>query len=243
LGRELGLQTRIRKAAISSCYPGYQRDKFLPKDEMVKLLSKEAVEKALTKCHKYEKYPDIKRLRDSRPNLKFEVQSICSLPIERKDEHTNAKTYRKIFIVLVLIKKASVITSFINGEICDDDLPFRLEYGTGVSEWKCLRSSGRGFPSLGFQHLREGFFINFTERQWIVLAPYFDPSCLAKDDPQVLMKEQIPPFTSWKPIPDGDQGGCGEVFKVHIHPSQHRFTHVSVGFHYPLMPVYFRLTI
>ncbi|KIL84083.1 hypothetical protein FAVG1_12659 [Fusarium avenaceum] len=135
--------------------------------------------------------------------------------------------YRKIFTILVLLRNASLITSFIVEEICDDDLPFRLEPGTESSEWRCLRSSGQEFPSPGFRHLKESFYTQFTERQWIVLAPYFDPSCLAKDDPQVLMDEQIPPFTSWKPIPDGNQGGCGEVFKVHIHPGQHRFEHLS----------------
>ncbi|KAM0351674.1 hypothetical protein ACHAPU_002684 [Fusarium lateritium] len=213
LGRELGLQTLIRKAAVSSHYPGCERDKFLPRDELHRLLSPEAVTKALTKCDKYRKYPEIRGLRDARPGIKLEVQSICGLPIGEDGEHLAVKSYRKIFVILVLLKKASVITSFINAKVSDEDLPLRREYETDSSKWKVVRENGDDFLLSGFRDLKKGFYVKFIETQWLVLTPFFDPVSEARD-PQILKDGQIPPFTSWKRIPDELQGGYGEVCKT-----------------------------
>ncbi|KAF4987273.1 hypothetical protein FGRMN_10459 [Fusarium graminum] len=228
LGKELSLQARIRNAAVHSHYPGFRSAKFLPSDELVKLLSPDTVSKALKRCDKYRKYPEIRSSRDSRPSVEFEVQNICDEQIGEGGEQSAVKTYRKIFVILLKLKKASVITAFIDQGICDDDLPLRWANGSGPSELKAVRENGEDFSLPGFQNLKHGFYVKFIETQWLVLAPYFDPVSEAKE-PQILCNGQIPPFTSWNRIPYEQQGGYGEVIRACIHPSQHGFNRTSVA--------------
>ncbi|CEF74399.1 unnamed protein product [Fusarium graminearum] len=210
LGIGVNLRTRIRRATVRSCYPRYGIDKFLPKDELSKLLTRQSVEKALTKCQKYRKYPSTTRLR----NLELEIETICKSPTGSEGEHSNTKSYRKIFVILVLLNKASFVSCFIDGGICDDDLPFCFDCVSDTSKWKCLRRDGHELPTQGFQDLSKNFFKKFMGKQWIVLVPYFGPYDETKDKPQTLMKEQIPPFTFWKGLPEERQGASGEISKT-----------------------------
>ncbi|KAF5676582.1 kinase [Fusarium heterosporum] len=226
LDKEPGLQIRIRNAAVYSCYPGYEREKFLPNDKLKQLLLPDAVRKVLIKCDKYRKYPGIRSLRESGPGVESDVKSICSPLIGGGNEQPAVKSYRKIFVILLLIKKASIITAFIHNGICDDDLPLRRAFEPGSSKWKAVRENGEDFLFPGFQDLKKGFYVKFIETQWLVLAPYFDPVSEAKE-PQILKDAQIPPFTSWYRIPDEQQGGYGEIIKACIHSSHHGFNRTS----------------
>ncbi|RFN49034.1 protein kinase [Fusarium flagelliforme] len=221
LGRDIGLPTRIRKASVSSSHPDYQKDKFLPTNAIDELLSPETVRKAIAKCAKYQKYSEVRRFRDSTSDIQGDVASICSPQTTDQGQPLKGKSFRKIFIILALLKKASVVTWFIDEGICDDDLPLRRQPETGI-KWQPVRSSGVPLPK---KVLRKSFFEKFIEKQWLVLAPCFRPSSDdAKDNPQRLTEKHIPPFISWSLI---GEGGFGTVYEIGIHPGQHKFSHVS----------------
>ncbi|RBR27001.1 uncharacterized protein FIESC28_00269 [Fusarium coffeatum] len=213
-GKDVGLQTRIHiyNASYWSRYPGYQGARFLPRDNVVQIVSEGTVRKVLTKCDKYKKYPQMRPLRDSTADIERDVTSICDAP--------DGKSYRKLFIILVLLKKASVVAWFIHRGICDDNLPLLHDPETDTLKWTGMRSSDHQFPTGG---LKPSFFVKFMEQQWLVLVPCF--SSEKENDPQRLMDEQVPPFTSWKLI---RRGGQGEVFEVRIHPNQHGFKGTKV---------------
>ena len=226
MGRETSLSTCIRKASVSTSHPEYRKAKFLPESDIDEILSVERVRKTIAKCRKHENYSQVRRFRNSTANIEGDVETICNPQNINQDEHSMVKSYRKIFIILFLVQKASFITWFIDKGICDDDLPLRLKSETGM-KWPPVRRGGEPLP---MEALSEGFFEKFIEKQWFVLAPCFRPSDEgAKDEPQELSEEHIPPFTSWRPI---GKGGFGEVVEVRIHAGQHRFNDISVcSFH------------
>jgi hypothetical protein len=207
--KDVALQTRIhiRNASYWSRYPGYKGAKFLPRDDVVQIICEETVRKILTKCDKYNKYDQIRPLRDSRADIERDVTSICDAP--------DGKSYRKLFIILVMLKKASVVAWFIHRGICDDNLPLLQDPETNTLKWTGMQSSEHQFPTGG---LKPTFFVKFMEQQWLVLVPYFAP--LIENAPSELMDQQILPYTYWNFIRGG---GYGEVYEVHIHPSQHGF--------------------
>ena len=207
--KDVGIETRnhIRKASYVSRCPGYERANFLPRDGIVEVLSRETVRRLLAKCDGYKNYDGIKPLRHSTADVERQVAHICDAP--------NGKSYRKMFIILVLLKKPSVIAWFIHQGIYDDNLPLLEDAESKALKWTGMQNSDQQFPTGG---LKPGFFTKFMEEQWLVLVPYFAP--LIEKAPLQLRDKQIPPYTYWNLIRGG---GYGEVFEVHIHPSQHGF--------------------
>ncbi|KAF5970684.1 kinase-like protein [Fusarium bulbicola] len=121
LRKEPTLGDRIIKATVQSAHPDYRSKKFLPRNEISRLLTTEAVEKELTQCNRWRRYPVIGLLRPRKPNFQEEAQIICG----ELGANPVCKTYQKIFAILVLLKRASLIVSF-RDKVCDDDLPLKL---------------------------------------------------------------------------------------------------------------------
>ncbi|RKK64697.1 hypothetical protein BFJ69_g16608 [Fusarium oxysporum] len=221
LGRDTSLKGLVFKATVSSHHPDFHGEKFLPRSEIPKLLTEEAVGKELAQCNKWRSSAIIGLLRPRKSDFRKEAKMICGTPTTQGEENSGRKTYQKIFTILALLKKSSLIFPFLAQEVCDDDLPLQLGDVKDTAVLNILTRTGREVSLHGFRR-KKSFYDKFIEKQWVVLSPYFQPCSKRDDTSQTLNKQEIPPFTSWTLV--SDTGGFGEVFRVEIHPSHHGFT-------------------
>jgi hypothetical protein len=215
------LKGLVFKATVSSHHPDFHGEKFLPRSEIPKLLTEEAVGKELAQCNKWKSSAIIGLLRPRRSDFRKEAKMICGTPTTQGEENSGRKTYQKIFTILALLKKSSLIFPFLAQEVCDDDLPLQLGDVKDTAVLNILTRTGREVSLHGFRR-KKSFYDKFIEKQWVALSPYFQPCSKRDDASQTLNKQEIPPFTSWTLV--SDTGGFGEVFRVEIHPSHHGFT-------------------
>ncbi|KAF5243593.1 hypothetical protein FANTH_8172 [Fusarium anthophilum] len=215
LRKEPTLGDRIIKATVQSAHPDYRSKKFLPRNEISRLLTTEAVEKELTQCNRWRRYPVIGLLRPRKPNFQEEAQIICG----ELGANSVCKTYQKIFAILVLLKRASLIVSF-RDKVCDDDLPLKLGDKVNTNVLTVITKNGQKVSLHGFRK-KQSFYDKFIEKQWMVLSPYFQSCSPTNDTTQELSEYHIPPFTSWSLA--SDEGGFSWVFKVGIHAGHHDF--------------------
>ncbi|KAF5966593.1 kinase [Fusarium coicis] len=218
LRREPALGDRIIKATVRSAHPDYRSKKFLPRNEIQRLLTTDAVEKELTQCNRWRRYPIIKLLRPRKPNFQEEAQIICGKSDRELGANPVCKTYQKIFVILVLLKRASLIVSFLH-KVCDDDLPLRLDDKVKAKVLTVITKNGERVSLYGFKQ-KQSFYDKFIEKQWLVLSPYFRSCSRTKDTTQELSEYHIPPFTS---LSLAAEGGFSWVFKVGIHGDHHDF--------------------
>lgn len=143
-----------------------------------------------------------------------------------------ARSFKKIFVLLVLVDKLPLIPDFIAEDVADDDLPLgRVSQQTSKSfrlgRGERPREALHCFDSWNFASIR-----NFAKSQWLTLAPTFEKA-EHKTVKHVVLSHQHPlPFIK-DGRPDSDvkirQGGHSDVFIVDIHPDHHNFHGVRVG--------------
>ncbi|KAF4336072.1 kinase [Fusarium beomiforme] len=219
-GRDQSLRVRVFRATVPSVHPDCRGKRFLPRDEIQKVLTEEAVEKELAQCDKWQKSLILRLLRPHRSDFKKEARMICGTATTQDEQKYDRKTYRKIFAILVLLKRPSLIFPFLEQRVCDDDLPLKLGDVVNTAVITIRTRNGKEVTLRGFRR-KKSFYDKFIEKQWVVLSTFFEPLSERNDNSQTLEREEIPPFTSWTLV--SDRGGFGEVFKVEIHASHHSF--------------------
>ncbi|KAL9562653.1 hypothetical protein ACKAV7_013217 [Fusarium commune] len=164
---EPNLRVRIMSATVQSAHPEYRSKRFLPRNEIPKLLTREAVEKELAQCDRWLRYPIIRLLRPRMPNFQEEAQIICGIADRDLGANTVCKTYQKIFTILVLLKRSSLIISFLEKNVCDDDLPLKLGDKTNTDVFTVITDNGKKVTLHGFRQ-KKSFYDKFIEKQWIL---------------------------------------------------------------------------
>jgi serine/threonine protein kinase len=127
-----------------------------------------------------------------------------------------ARTSRGMFAILAYLGKGSLITAFLDENINDSDLPFKMPLAQEGQE-----NQGRLPKTFANRSWRE---INDICRvQWYFLAPIFDTlhEHYELDDSAVL------PFIKNEES-SAQQGGYSEVWKVQIHPAHQQLRHSFV---------------
>jgi hypothetical protein len=132
--------------------------------------------------------------------------------------------YRKLFAILIYIRKGPLIFDFIRDQLSDADLPFKIP-DMNFGQWKRGMVSG-AFENWSFQEMHD-----FSRVQWYFFAPSFGSATAIRhyvfDDNTVL------PFIQ-NTEKSAEVGGFSSVYKIMIHPAHHRFceslvSHPSVG--------------
>jgi hypothetical protein len=208
----------IRSALRTSSWEKEGR-KFLPIDELERIINMEAIQREL--------------LRNGKD------ASLAQKVWGTKGSKSEMTTRRKIFAILVMVDNVPAITNFIDGGIFDSHLPFLFRDGTGeragtLDVYRKLKGR-EGVPDREieiefFQEWEDVKLITFENSQWQVLAPYF---CLVSKDNKVvhynLDDRSVLPFIEDQKVdePLAQHGGSADVRRVKIHYSHQNIRIVS----------------
>lgn len=128
-----------------------------------------------------------------------------------------ARNCRKLFAILTYVKKAKLITVFLDEQMTDSDLPLKVPLAV-------LRQENQGGLPKVFENWTWRDIHDFCHAQWAFLAPVFDKV----HDHYELDNNVIFPF-----IEDGEsslrQGGYSEVWRVRIHQAHQRLRNTSAA--------------
>jgi hypothetical protein len=189
--------------------------RFLPLNKLCEIVSNDVIRRLLRNV-----CPDI-----DGEELEERIQQVCG-------RGGTFATRRKIFSILILIGKVESILGFINAEICDADLPLKLEWKDRRYSIKKRGDVPLASTSTYFRNWLRRDFEAFEDKQSWMLAPYFelgdDKLCFYKLDHNHI----VLPFTEYEPK---SQGGQARVFKVKIHKAHHNFRPSEVR-HLRLLP-------
>lgn len=137
------------------------------------------------------------------------------------------ETFRKIFAILVLMRRGWEVVLFVNSGVSDASLP--LEEIQDENNLPSLRHPSDPATPLSF--LADWTCIeheDFERRQWTMLAPFFARSPGQKHSHfYQLTNKDILPWTSKEGPIHG--GGYSEIFRVAIHPCHNGFDISRVG--------------
>ncbi|KAK4237718.1 hypothetical protein C8A03DRAFT_15762 [Achaetomium macrosporum] len=128
-------------------------------------------------------------------------------------------SYKRMFAILLLNRRGWEIVLFVDGLICDAELPLKaVKVG---DELKMRRQSEPETDLPCLRNWDELEHRDFEEKQWRMLAPF-----LAKGDRRSawfyqLSDQDVLPWT--RKESSVREGGYGSISKVEIHPSHHNF--------------------
>ncbi|KAE9364081.1 kinase-like protein [Stipitochalara longipes BDJ] len=157
---------------------------------------------------------------------------------EADSESLEAKTYLRIFALLVLTKKGDQIGNFIKEEVSDKKLPICRHQGSRRGEHILCFKKDPHQPLKVFEEWYPHERAWFEQTQWETLVPYFDldPSNRARhynlDDSAILpwrnekLRSLISPASrqsSWSSV---HEGGFADVSCIRIDSSSHGFSEV-----------------
>ncbi|KAH6632310.1 kinase-like domain-containing protein [Chaetomium tenue] len=154
-----------------------------------------------------------------------EVQNYAQSAIHGKPDDDTKSGYRKIFAILVLLKRGWDIVLFIDEGIRDKDLPLQtvpIPRADSVSRPK-MRLGGDASTALAWlSHWPGVDHEGFEREQWLMLTPFF-----ARGQPGGAWLYELPRpvVLPWieKDKEALRQGAYGFVSKVEIHPRHHTF--------------------
>lgn len=159
-----------------------------------------------------------------------EVRRALSMSRKAAISVETPELYRKLLVVLCLIKLPTKVRMFIQSRICDADLPLCVAEVPGKRrDTRVLQSkNGSGTNTVRFKWKSDAE--DFYRRQWVVLAPTFITS---EDNPvphHTLQSKEVLPFYSSHQ--NGRGGSYGEVSYVEICADHHNLA-VSLPYYTP----------
>jgi hypothetical protein len=148
-------------------------------------------------------------------------------------EDGTESSFRRMFAILVLLRRGWDIVLFIDEGICDKHLPLKAVdiHGAGSSLPPEMRlEDDPDTPLACLSHWSEIDHEDFDRKQWPMLAPFFARAKRKNAWLYELPRKVVLPWIE-KNMESGRQGGYAFVSKVEIHPSHHNFdlTNASDG--------------
>lgn len=228
------LEDRLKAAMEKS---NVSHRKFLPQGELATIITQTAVDNELSqfkhlprRCFRTWKrlasvpIEEQQTVRRGKGHVRAKSDSLLSKQ-SQPPKLPKEKIYRKIFAILLFIRRPSRIWSFVEEGVCDADLPLvevprpnRLDRRFDL---RCKRKLDT--PLRCLRKWKDVY--DFEASQCIVLAPFFHKSN-GKDVPHIeLQPDHLLPFIGWKSMP---HGGYGQVYKATVHQSHHAFDAVKV---------------
>ncbi|KAF1850768.1 uncharacterized protein K460DRAFT_274684, partial [Cucurbitaria berberidis CBS 394.84] len=218
LGPTHELQEQILDARQRTRNNEGQIRKFIPKEDLCRVVNTDSVTRALMK--------ELSQVH-SHEQIRSYAKVICTELETNEIQRGKAKikSFRKIFALLVLVEAASSIVRFLDEDVSDQDLPLTLVRRQGTDE--LYRKGNRNKKPLRCFKLSPVKLENFQEYQWWMLAPYFSPGEDGVMKHYILQDDHILPFVDPDDADEGGvvikTGGYGRVLMVRIHPDHHNF--------------------
>ena len=179
------IDTPLRYRLMSAMVRGTKgRSGFFPKGVIIQIVTEDAVKETLTACR------DPSDLSPSDDQIAHHASEICG-----GSGGGVARSSQRIFAILVLMKRAIQIYTFLDQGVCDDDLPL-------------LRDSSRNMPLVMYalDWPREDR-LSFYEWQRAMLVPFFASGAVLK-----LPERCIMPWTKQEAY------ALGYLDRIEIHP-------------------------
>lgn len=227
----LALQDQFFEALVN---PYEEKKGFFPRALLSTLVTEDIVFKELCKC-----------LNDThnQSQIKDYAERICNespvLPVEDDNKPPKIMSFKKIFVILVLIEKTSSIIRFLEEGVSDLDLPLeKVQKGNNGVLFDLRQSKNKDKELECFRNWTHFSITSFEEWQWTAISPFFHKGS-RKDVAHFLLLPSVKlPFTSDSRRGFGQgsefltdiEGGYGRVFKVDIHPDHHNFDLPEVGY-------------
>lgn len=202
LERLLTLRCRLR---------GTRGPVFYPRGSVEALITEEVVVKEITA------YRANLEVFLSQDQIREYAVTVCRALLPNNHERPS---FKKIFAILLLMKRAWEIVRFVDGGLCDADLPLIAVTTNPETGLFKLRHKNDTVADLGC--LRDWDLIdheNFDRHQWAMLAPWFAES---HQHPRFykLDEKAIMPWLSETVTA---RGGYGTITRVKIHPRHFDF--------------------
>lgn len=195
--------------------PPHDGKKFLPLNELRRIIAKPKVRRALRSI-----FPDEKAAEYA--------NAVCNRTIYNDNQRT---TRQRMFAILVLTENIGALPSLIDEDLHDAHLPFQEVRDEGGKKWYlcCKGKDGTRIRFEGSRKWTNPKIKSFVDKQWHFLSPFFD--MLANKPLAYLLEPMI-----ILPFLDGDEGhhntvygGYSTVWRVKIHHAHHNYTHVGLG--------------
>jgi hypothetical protein len=213
----------LQKCLFSALERTHQGKDFFPRKVLSTIITEKCVREEL-----------VKHLDDTH-NKKVigeYAQKICEETEFAENDIKKIKSFRKIFVILVLIGMTPAIIKFLEKNVNDSDLPLlkverpddKGSYDLRLSRnpMKKLRCFSKNWTQLNIR--------NFEDLQWRTLSPFFGKGGHKNVKHYPLQDQVILPFVSASRMDETGtcrtlelHGGFGRVFKVDIHPDHHNF--------------------
>ncbi|GKT51017.1 dual specificity tyrosine-phosphorylation-regulated kinase mbk-2 [Colletotrichum spaethianum] len=191
--------------------PPHDGKKFLPLNELRRIIAKPKVHRAL---------------RSSFSNDKaFEyANAVCNRTSYNNNQQT---TRQRMFAILVLTENIGALPSLIDEDLHDAHLPFEADRDEGKKKWYLYRKGENGtrIRFEGSLKWKNPKIKLFHEKQWLFLSPFFN--MLANKplayplEPMVI----LPFLEGAEGQHDTVYGGYSSVWRVKIHHAHHNYTH------------------
>jgi hypothetical protein len=225
-----GARRSLQQQLFSALQLAHQGKKdFFPKNVLSTIVTEKCVREEL-----------VKYLDDAHDKevIAGYAKKICEeTKYEEEPNQIKIRSFRKIFVILVLIEKTPAIIKFLEKDVNDSDLPLeKVErpnekgaYDLRLSRnpTKRLKCFSKKWSQL---HIR-----NFEEFQWTTLSPFFGKGGHKDVKHYPLQDQVILPFISDSRTDQTSsyrtlefEGGFGRVFKVDIHPDHHNFVNLNM---------------
>jgi hypothetical protein len=167
-------------------------------------------------------------------------------PEEDSIQHSGAKTYLRVFALLLLLERESEIGNFIRDRVCDESLPLR--YCQGADDLEFSHNTHPLEPLTCFGNWRTSEKEWFASHQWRVIVPYFKLDHEGRAENYKFDDKTILPWLPWNEgdsattssQPSKGEGGYADVFKIRIDPSSHGFHEVLKSVSSCSVPIYTR---
>lgn len=141
-----------------------------------------------------------------------------------KEPKKQRSSFKKIFAILVLMRRASEIDHFVAHAVTDDMLPLVRN----IQEDKEFLASHSEPESVltCFEHWERDDRHHFEDYQWRVLAPIFNQLEDGEDHHLDLQVDCVLPFCQWKCYA---RGGSACIYMAKIHPHHNNLEGTSVS--------------
>ncbi|KAJ8117109.1 hypothetical protein OPT61_g1616 [Boeremia exigua] len=211
------LQERILEAYQRTVRNDLRNDQtFLPKGELVSLITPESVSKEIKK-----ERGDIL----TPTQIKGFADAVCAETLVQHNGKWKTKSFRKIFALLVISEASSMILHFVDEDVSDLDLPLVPIEAPGIKGF-CRKGSMVPLRCFEYRIWSPMKLHNFDDHQWKMLATYFSQGTGGEIMHYKLQEQHILPFVALKDLGEDNSeitGGYGRVFMVGIHKDHHNF--------------------
>ncbi|KAK3346508.1 kinase-like domain-containing protein [Lasiosphaeria hispida] len=181
---------------------------FIPRGCLEKLISKKAVLDTIRAGNGH--------LSDDK--VDWYASQVCRIQLPSGKE----SSYRKVFAILVLLRRGHDIVLFVDDHVCDADLPLeavRIDPGGNLVNMRRRKDQNTPLACLGdwgyMDHER------FSELQWGTIAPFFGKADRRHARFYQLSENDILPWIEEQSLVH--QGGFSFISRVKIHSSHHNF--------------------